>query len=327
MTEFGPAVDFLTRTRCFIITAHETPDGDAIGSECAMQRALAALGKEALILNADPTPDKFAYLAPNGMVHVLEGEQSLPADVEKYSLLILDTNDLRNIGQVAGIVLPRVKEHFIIDHHENDRTDTPAGNVIQKGASSTCEILYQVLLEMRAPMDLPTAEALYTGIVYDTGSFIYPKTTALTFQIARDLVSLGVNPNYVYTRIYESNSIASLVLQSLVLATLELYCANHVSILTMDRKMILDSKADYEDSDQLINIPLKSQDVRVSVFFKENLDGLVRCSMRSKGAIDVAEIAQRFGGGGHKTAAGFKCRDSIQKTKEIVLGELRKYFP
>jgi len=326
-TSLGPAIDFLTRTRRFVITAHETPDGDAIGSECAMQRGLAALGKEAIILNADPTPYKFSYLAPGDTIRVLEREGSVPPDLEEYSLLILDTNDLRNIGQVAAAVLPRVREHFIIDHHEHDRADVLAGNVIQKGASSTCEIIYQVLREMNVSVDLPIAEALYSGIVYDTGCFIYPKTTALTFEIARDLVRAGVNPNYVYTRIYESNSTASLVLESLVLATLELRCANRVAILTMDRKMLLDSKANYEESDQLINIPLKSEDIRVSVFFKENVQGLVRCSMRSKGAIDVAQIAQRFGGGGHKTAAGFKCRDSIDTTKERILEQLRTYFP
>jgi len=327
VTELGPAIDFLKRTRRFIITAHETPDGDAIGSECAMQRALTSLGKEAIIINADPTPHKFSYLDTDRAVSVLDGGRALPPDIGEYSLLMLDTNDVRNIGQVATLVLPRVREYFIIDHHERDEADTLGGNVIQRGASSTCEILYQLMKEMNVQIDLPIAQALYTGIVYDTGCFIYPKTSALTFEIARDLVAAGVEPNYVYTKIYESNSISALVLQSLVLATLELRYGNHVSILTMDRKMILDSKANYEESDQLINIPLKSEDIRVSVFFKENVEGLVRCSMRSKGNINVAEIAQRFDGGGHKTAAGFKCRESIERTKEIILDDLRKYFP
>ncbi len=140
------------------------------------------------------------------------------------------------------------------------------------------------------------AQALYTGILFDTGCFIYPKTTALTFEIARDLVSLGVKPNFIYAKVYESNSISALMLQSRVLATLELSFSDHVAILTMRRQMILDCKANYEEADQLINIPLKSEDVRVSVFFKENLEGLLRCSLRSKGNINVAEIAQAVRG-------------------------------
>jgi phosphoesterase RecJ-like protein len=319
-------MDFLTRTRRFIITAHETPDGDAIGSECAMLRALRSLGKDALILNADPTPRKFAYLDADSIVGVLEHEGQLPAELDQYSLLMLDTNDVHNIGQVGTLVLPRVKEHFIIDHHEHDKDDMLGGNFIQKGASSTCEIVYQLLRELNVPVDLPIAQALYTGIVYDTGCFIYPKTTALTFEIARDLVATGVQPNFVYAKLYESNSISALVLQSRVLSTLELKYSDRVAILTMRRQMILDSGANYEEADQLINIPLKSEDVRVSVFFKENLEGLLRCSLRSKGNINVAEIAQHFGGGGHKTAAGFKCREPLDATKDFILHELRKYF-
>ena len=94
----------------------------------------------------------------------------------------------------------------------------------------------------------------------------------------------------------------------------------------MRADMIRQSGAFYEEADQLINIPLKSEDIRVSIFFKENLEGLVRCSMRSKGAIDVAAIAQEFGGGGHRTAAGFKCALSIPATRAAVLERLRRWF-
>ncbi len=325
MNEFQPAIDFLTRKDRFIITAHETPDGDAIGSECAMLRALRGQGKKAIILNADPTPRKFAYLDSENNVGVLEREEQIPTDIAQWSLLMLDTNDVNNIGQIAKLVLPRVAGYFIIDHHEQEE-DISTGNFIQKSASSTSEIIYRILTAMGIAIDYQTALALFTGIVYDTGSFIYPKTTALTFEIARDLVSLGVEPNYVYAKIYESNSISALVLQSRVLSTLELLFNNHVSILTMRKDMVIDSGANYEESDQLINIPLKSEDIRVSVFFKENLEGLLRCSLRSKGNIDVAAIAQIFGGGGHKTAAGFKCRDGVEATRKIILDKLKVYF-
>jgi phosphoesterase RecJ-like protein len=326
VSELTPALDFFKRTRRFIITCHETPDGDAIGSECAACRALRWLGKEAIILNADPTPRKFAYLDGEGMIGVLDDSGKVPADVAGYSLLILDTNDVHNIGQVATLVLPRVREYFIIDHHEQEEHSL-AGNYIQASASSTSEILYLILKEMKVPVDRSIAEALYTGLIYDTGCFVYPKTTALTYEIARALVAAGVQPNDVYSRVYESNSISALVLQVRVLSTLELAHGNHVSILTLRRQMIIDSGANYEEADQLINIPLKSEGIRVSVFFKENTEGLLRCSLRSKGSINVAEIALFFGGGGHRTAAGFKCRDSLENTRAVILDKLKVYFP
>jgi bifunctional oligoribonuclease and PAP phosphatase NrnA len=326
MSDFQPVVDFLGRHDRFIITSHETPDGDAIGSECAMARALAQLGRTVLVFNADPTPRKFRFVDPDNVVQVLEGRRQLPRDLESWALLMLDVNDPQNIGQVAELVLPRVSEHFIIDHHENEG-DILAGNFVQKSASSTAEILHPLFSALGVTVDYPIALALYTAIVYDTGSFIYPKTTALTFGIARDLVERGVEPNVVYAAMYESNSIPALVLHSRVLATLELELGDHVAVLVMRREMIAESGAIYEDADQFINIPLKSEDIRVSVFFKENPEGLMRCSMRSKGAIDVAEIAGRFGGGGHRTAAGFKCREPLAETRRAVLAMLAKYFP
>ena len=238
---------------------------------------------------------------------------------------MLDVNDINNIGQVSEMILPKTKKTFIIDHHENGAT-VVTSNLVQEGASSTCEILYEVFEELEIDIDFKISQALYTGIVYDTGSFIYPKTTAKTFRIAYHLVTNGVEPNQVYASIYESNSISSLVLQSRVLSTLDLHYDSHVAVQIMLKSMILECGAHYEEADALINIPLKSEDIRVSIFFKENMEGILRCSLRSKGNIDVVEIAQKFGGGGHKTAAGFKCRESLEKTKKIILQDLAKYF-
>jgi phosphoesterase RecJ-like protein len=318
-------IDFIEKYDKFIITAHETPDGDALGSEYAMLLALRKLGKTARILNADPAPQKFAFIDSGDEFEVLVRKEQIPKDIGEYGLFILDVNDINNIGQVATLILPRVKEYFIVDHHDSETVQL-SKNHIEQNASSTCEILYLLFREMNMELDLPIAQALYMGILYDTGSFIYPKTTAITFEIAHDLVSLGVQPNMTYVNVYESNSISSLVLMSKVLATLELHYDNHVAVQTMTEDLLREAGAIYEESDLLINIPLRSGDVRVSVFFKENLEGIKRCSLRSKGNIDVATIAQSLGGGGHKTAAGFKCVRPFEVMKVEILEMLHKYF-
>lgn len=325
MISYQSITRFLQSYNKFILTAHETPDGDAVGSECAMFAALKYLGKEVLIFNADPTAEKYRYLSCADDITVLQDGGQLPGDIEEYVLLILDTNDIHNIGQVAEIILPRVKDYFIIDHHESDE-DILKVNHIEESASSTCEILYALFREMDVPITLPIAEALYTGIVYDTGSFIYPKTSAETFSIAHHLVELGVQPNYIYRRIYESNSISALRLQSKVLSSLELFYDQHVAAQTMTRSDIVECGALYEEADTLINLPLKSERVKVSLFFKENEAGILRCSLRSKEDINVAEIAQHYGGGGHKTAAGFKSRYPLETIKQKVLDKLSVYF-
>jgi nanoRNase/pAp phosphatase (c-di-AMP/oligoRNAs hydrolase) len=247
-------IEFIEKYERFIITAHETPDGDALGSEYAMLLALRKLGKTARILNADPAPQKFAFIGSDKEFEVLVRKEQIPKDIGEYGLFILDVNDIKNIGQVATLILPRVKEYFIVDHHDSETVQL-SKNHIEQSASSTCEILYLLFREMNLELDLPMARALYMGILYDTGSFIYPKTTAVTFQIA-----------------------------------------------------------------------LRSADIRVSIFFKENLEGIKRCSLRSKGNIDVAAIAQSLGGGGHRTAAGFKCLRPFEVMKVEILEMLRKYF-
>ena len=318
-------IEFIEKYDKFIITAHETPDGDALGSEYAMLLALRKLGKTARILNADPAPRKFSFIDPNGEFEVLVKKDQIPRDIGEHGLFILDVNDINNIGQVATLILPRVKEYFIVDHHDSETVQL-SQNHIEQNASSTCEILYLLFREMGLELDLPMAEALYMGILYDTGSFIYPKTTAVTFEIARELVSMGVNPNQAYVNVYESNTISSLVLMSKVLSTLELYYDKQVAVQTMSQDLLREAGASYEESDLLINIPLRSGDIRVSIFFKENLEGIKRCSMRSKGNIDVAAIAQSLGGGGHKTAAGFKCARPFEVMKVEVLEMLHHYF-
>ncbi len=318
-------VNVIASNNNFIITAHETPDGDAIGSEIAFALALAKLGKTYKIFNADPMPHYYEFLDPDNTVHVLETEKQLSFDLSDYILVMLDTSDTNNIGQIRDMILPHVKANIIIDHH-HQQENTGLDNCIVEDASSTCEILYDLFTAMKIPMDLEIATALFVGIVYDTGSFIYPKTSEKTFYIGYELVKLGVNPTFTYQKMYESNSISSLVLQSKVLASLELKFDKHVAIQTMLKETILECNASYEEAATFINIPLKSESIRVSIFFKENPEGILRCSIRSKGNINVAEIAQYFGGGGHKTAAGFKCKNTLEETRTKVLQMLEKYF-
>jgi len=325
MAGFDGLTHFLENNEKFILTAHETPDGDAVGSECALFLALQSLGKTVLLYNSDPIAHKYSFLGCAETIVTLKEEAQLPEDIADYVLLILDTNDLHNIGVVAELVLPKVKAYFIVDHHESEE-DIIEVNHIEESASSTCEILFELFEKLGIELTLPIAEALFTGIVYDTGSFIYPKTTPRTFMIAYVLSKVGVNPNKIYQKIYESNSVSALRLQSKVLSTLELFYNQHVAAQTMTKEMIFECGAIYEEADALINIPLKSETIRVSLFFKENEAGILRCSLRSKGDINVAEIAQTYGGGGHKTAAGFKSIWPLETIKQKVLDKLLPYF-
>jgi len=309
----------------YIITAHETPDGDAIGSESALYGVLKLLNKNVIVINADLMAEKYLFLDVEKNFKVLDNRSSIPANVNEYTLIILDTSDIDNIGEVKETVLSKSKNYIIIDHHESDYK-TPDNILINSEASSTCEILFNFFKYLKIDINFQIAQALFTGIVYDTGSFIYPKTTANTFLIAHELLRKGVSPNDIYGKIYESNSISALKLQSKVSASLKLFYNQQVAVQIMLKETILECNALYEEADSIINNPLKSKKIKVSIFFKENAEGLLRCSMRSKGDIDVAAIAQHYKGGGHKTAAGFKSKYPLDVIMTKVLKKLEIYF-
>jgi bifunctional oligoribonuclease and PAP phosphatase NrnA len=316
----------------FILASHEPPDADGLGAMYALYRAFLKLGKKTVAVISEPLSKEYAFLDPSGVFSIL-GESGSPdmnipkdMDISECLLVVLDTNDVHYAGRIADLLLDRVRGHLLIDHHEAHSIE-PKNHLLAPGASSTCELAYELIQKLHIAIDLDMANALFAGIVYDTGSFGYPKTTETTFACALELVRLGVQPYNIHNLLYESSSIASLLLSKLVLSTLELYSQDRVAVQVMLRKHLKQSGATYEESEDLINVPLRSETVLISVFFKENSNGVLRCSLRSKGNVNVAHIAQGFGGGGHKTAAGFKCVLPLEQTRKSVLDKVMDALP
>ncbi len=310
----------------FILTSHESPDGDGLGAMYALCRALVKLGKKATALLSEPLAPKYRFLDARGVFRVADTPDTEGLDPASSMLVILDTNDAQYTGRVAATLLESVRGHVLIDHHETRGLDA-SRHFLDSDASSTCEIAFGLIRRLGIPLDPDMAVALYTGIVYDTGSFGYPKTGENTFACALELVRAGVRPYQIHNLLYESSSVASLILRKLVLSTLELHEDNRIAVQVMRAAHLKESGAVYEDSEDLINVPLRSESVQVSVFFKENPAGVLRCSLRSKGTVNVAHIAQGFGGGGHRTAAGFKCPHPLEQAWKSVLDKLKDALP
>jgi phosphoesterase RecJ-like protein len=232
----------------------------------------------------------------------------------------LDTADEYNIGRMKEFA-PMAAEVFVIDHHEPKQMNSFRG-YIDNTASSVCEIMVELAVETGVVLDQVSAQAAYGGIIYDTGSFAYSKTTARTFKAALLLVEGGVNPYQVYHEIHENASAGTLLLQKQVLSTLEILNQGRVAVQFIRKEYLEASGTTLEDADNCINVPLKAKDIMVSVLVKENQEGHIRCSLRSKGMVNVSKIAQFFGGGGHVSAAGFKSKDSIEETLEKVLAKI-----
>jgi phosphoesterase RecJ-like protein len=316
---------FLSGNDKFIITTHESPDWDGLGSEIALFELLKSLGKKPLIINSDQTPDTFLFLDLEHDINVFDGSYTLPDDIETYSQFVLDTNDYDNIGALSKILKNRVRDYFIIDHHEGD-AGKAGPNIIRAEASSVCEIMYQIIRHYKKPVTLRSAQALFAGIVFDTGSFVYPKTSSTTFDIAAHLVDQGVIPFFIHEQIYEQNALSSFELRGRILSTIEVLYGGKLIAMKLTPEMLRETGASFTEGEPAINIPLSVKGVMASLLIKQDIGGPVKVSMRTKGDLDVSSIAIENGGGGHRNAAGYKSKRSVEETYRRAVVQMGRFF-
>lgn len=317
---------FLASRDGFILSSHESPDADGLGAEYALATALAAMGKRVSVVNAEPYSEAYGFIDRRGIIGSLETSRPDPEEIAASTAILLDTNDVLFAGEVGDAILAKAREVLVIDHHEAKGVSS-AIMCSLPSASSTCEMVYRIVKAMGCSIEADAAAALFAGIVYDTGSFAYSKTSAGTFEASLDLVRCGAEPSAVHSALYESSAVSVLFLRKAVLATLELHAGDRIATQTMTSAMIGATGSSYQDAEGLINIPLQAAAVEVSLFFKENEEGTLRCSLRSKGGVNVAQIAQSFGGGGHKSAAGFKSPYPLATIRERVLELVTSALP
>jgi phosphoesterase RecJ-like protein len=309
------------------LATHVRPDGDALGSLLGFADILKGMGKEVLCYLEEPISDRYAFLPCGDRVETDLGRVSdfvrnCGADVMG---ICLDCGDLSRLGK-SGPVLKKIHPLLVIDHHQGNNG---FGDLawIESHRSSTGEMIYDLAVEMGADVSKDAADCLYTAIVTDTGSFQYDSTTEHTFAVAGRMVGRGVRPAAISQSLYDNASFAGLQLMQQVLATLESFVEDQVAVIRVSREMLQATGTTLEDCEGLINFPRSVGDVRVAVFLKESDEenNNVSVSLRAKGDCDVAVAAARFGGGGHRNAAGFRSTDqSMDQVLAVLLPVLEK---
>ncbi|HUX37130.1 MAG TPA: bifunctional oligoribonuclease/PAP phosphatase NrnA [Rectinemataceae bacterium] len=319
------AAGYIRTFDSFILASHDGPDADGLGAAYSLTIMLESLGKKARLVFFEAPASKLAFIDRRGWFGRIQDTPELPFPAEETCAIVVDTHDFAFLGSRMESLVRQAKGLLVIDHHEpKGRIDE--GFVIDSAASSTCEMVWRLggILGVELPPD--AAEAIFAGIVYDTGSFAYPKTGADTFACALDLVRRGVKPYAIYGRVYESGSVAALLLERVVLGSLDLQLDNRLAFQVLRLTDLESTGALYEDAEEFVNTPLKSGEVEVSVLLKENQKGRWRCSLRSKGLVNVAHVAHGFGGGGHWTAAGFSSPLPLEELKSAVLQTIEAAF-
>jgi phosphoesterase RecJ-like protein len=298
----------------FLIACHENPEGDAIGSELALALALRKMGKTATVLNADPVPGNLAFLpGAESVVH--------EADGSRYEVsVVVDCGSAERTGRVRG-ELGKPPLLVNIDHH---RTNGFLGNycLVDPEAAATGILVYRILSAMGEEIDGDVAVNIYVAVLTDTGSFHYSNASPEAFHVAGEMVRRGVDPWAVAEQVYETQSIDRLRLLGRVLGSLETAAEGKIAAITTKRKDLADFSARKDFLEGFINYPRSVIGVEVAVAFREEGEGEIRVSFRSKGRVDVSAVAQSFGGGGHRNAAGCTVVGPIDEVKGKVFRAL-----
>lgn len=325
MNRFDAAVAELKAGKKFLVVSHVSPEGDAVGSLLGMALALRSLGKDVTAYLEDPVPDLFLFLpGADTVVHSLDGAGPFDAT------FAVDCGQKERLGK--GFMAFKEPGRIVnIDHHATNDAFGDV-NVIVPGASAAGELVYDFCKAAKIKIDKDIAVNLYVAIHTDTGSFRYSSSTAESFEKAGDLVRLGADPWEVSRRVYENHPAKKFKLLGMVLNTLDVVSVGtdgakaSVAFVNVTREMFRKADAEKDLADGFVNYARGIEGVAVGVLLREAGDLLYKVSLRAKGEVDVAEVAQNFGGGGHRNAAGFMMKGSLEEVKARVIEALKGAF-
>jgi bifunctional oligoribonuclease and PAP phosphatase NrnA len=315
MDQLAKVLEEIEKRRRFLVTSHARPDGDAIGSALALAQILRKMGKSAHVVMGDSVPVIYKVLPhAESIVHA----SHVNGDCDAAIVLECDSIQRTRLQGLERCFL------INIDHHASSRPFAHV-NWIDPSAVATAELIFRLAQAARVKLTPEIATCLYTALLTDTGSFCYAGTSACTFELAKYLVEHGADPGKIAQNVYFSSPTSKMRLLGAALSRLQRDGAvtwMSVSRHDMERCGALD-----EDCEGLVNYALGIAGVEVAIFFRELANDRVRVSIRSKGAVNVAEIAESFGGGGHECAGGFSTEGPVQAAAERVLAELRGKVP
>ena len=297
LTEQGQIVEEIRQADKFLLTTHENPDGDALGSLLGMHWVLEALGKDSLMyMSPDEFPLPWEYRS--WTFDRLVGAP--PEDLDDRTVVFLDCG---NIDRMPVDFLQRDGVHILnIDHH-HDNTRFGTVNMVVPDASCTAEIVWRLAKDLGAELSAPIADALYVGLVTDTGKFMYENTTSEAHRMAAELIEVGVEPHKVYRRLYEDLPFNRLLLLQRALASVERHDGGVVTVTHLTKRDFEETGAVETDSEGIVDHVRAVEGTLVAILVRELLaderQGKRKVSLRATdGTVDVSRIARAMGGGG-----------------------------
>ena len=302
-------VELIENKQNFAITTHVRPDGDGIGSSLGLCWLLRSLGKNAEIIFRDAIPG--SYLQLPGAEEIKQ-----VSEIEKKydAVFVIECSDSMRPG-IKGLENQLTVN---IDHHSTS-ANFGMVNWIDATASAVGEMIYNLCKAIGGRITREIAQCVYLALVTDTGSFHYSNTTERTLKIASELVKAGAKPAQISEIVYNSYSWSRIELMRQVLSTIKRDKTGHVVRMRQSLEMSKESDSVDGDNSGFVNIPLSAKEVEAVVYMRETFPNAYRVSLRSKDGINVARIAEKFGGGGHKNASGCRVEGDWDEWEEKIV--------
>jgi phosphoesterase RecJ-like protein len=307
----------IKKNKTFFIAGHLNPDGDTIGTALALSSMLKRMGKKVYVFSKHNIPDNLKFLPGVNKIKITEKVKT------KFDCaIILECLDFKRMGDL--ITPAQAKTVINIDHHANFNNFGDV-NYIEPKAASSSEIVFNLFKYMKMRINTAEANALYVGLVTDTGQFQYNNTTPSALYMASCLLEAGVTTYHLYNKIYSSKSFSSLSLLGRSLSTLKLESSGKIAYMHITADMFKDSHSNVTETEGIINYAMKIQGVLVGILFRQEKEkNVIKVSFRSHDPYDVNKAAQHFGGGGHRNAAGFSYKGSMKSAEKEILNYLKK---
>ena len=310
----------------FVLTSHIRPDCDALGSELGMAGVLDALDKDVWIVNAQQTPPNLAFIDPAGRLKTLGVDVEARGLDDREVLIVLDTSAWAQLGTMAEVVRATKAHKMIVDHHVGE-DDMGAELFKDTHAEATGRLVLEAAHHLGVRITPEIATPLFAAIATDTGWFRFGSTTGNTFRAGGDLVDAGAVPNEIFTTLYEQDALARVKLRGRILARTETELDGRLAHTAALKEDFEATGALASDTEDVINMTLAIAGTQAAVILVEQATGGFKLSFRSRsGALDCNQLAKKFGGGGHKAAAGAFINASWPEAQKRVLDAVRNWM-
>jgi bifunctional oligoribonuclease and PAP phosphatase NrnA len=322
--DWTPLADLIETHDRFLVTTHVRPDGDALGSEVGMAGLLRQKGKDVRVVNTSRTPPRYDYLDPDRTLFEHFGSQTRPADLaDREVAVILDLSAWNQLGDMAGYIGEFPGPRVVIDHHVS-QDDMGATFLKDASAEATGALIVRAFHALGGTITPEVATGLLTAIAMDTGWFHHSNTSPQTLRTAAELVEAGAEIDRIYRLLFEQNTISRLKLMGETLSGLRTDAGGRIAYTTVTRADLLRTGAIPHDTEDLIDFTVSIAGVEVGLLFLEQVRGGIKLSIRSRNDLDCALLASRFGGGGHRAAAGATLPEPLSESVERVLDAVRE---